>query len=642
MNQETANPLPPATYIDAIDGLRALAVVLVVMFHAGFNQFSGGFVGVDVFFVISGYLITSNLLRDIEAERFTFSGFYTRRVARLLPALFVVISATLIWSWLVLSPDQLERLGQAAIYAALSVSNIFFWSEAGYFTQASETKPLLHTWSLAVEEQFYLVWPAMITLLMWLKRRAAVVIGLLLVTGLSLGFAIAHEGNAPDSVFFLTPYRAFQFGLGALVLLLPPVPFKSLRELVIVIAVAALAWCATSLDGTDGVILSGLLPAVATSLFLLGVHSSVANTMFANTPMRWIGHRSYSIYLVHWPVMVLWKMSTDYEFSLVEGLIAVLLSIALGHFLHITVEKRFRFTGTTTPLERQATLAKTLILLVVPLLISAHFWGRDGYPTRIPAELRTVNERVQNQWQDRYASLRTGQCNLVSNQNALNEYNWDLCLGPHPEKPTWLILGDSHGAGAFLLLREAYPEISWNQMTLPGCTFRLPHQGVRNEMCRTAIAQLLEELADLTHLQGVVISSRWRDGHIYALEDFVNRVRKAGHRPVVMTQRLSFKVDIPEVVKTSISKTQASVRLADLEDLEEKALGEIVKRRAEAAAEIIDVRSVQCYQEGACPVFDSAGELIYLDKNHWSMDGIKHLAPIMRAKYPDLFFTPAP
>lgn len=204
-------------YVPAIDGLRTVAVLLVVIFHADKTWMPGGFIGVDVFFVISGFLITRNIMADVENGSWSFSTFFARRIARLFPALYATIAATLAAAFLILSPPDLERLGHVAISTILSVSNIFFWMEAGYFDISADHKPLLHTWSLAVEEQFYLVWPLLILALFSLGRRRAVIWGLGAIGIVSFLLAIGLQNKAPSAVFFLTPFRAYQFALGGLI-----------------------------------------------------------------------------------------------------------------------------------------------------------------------------------------------------------------------------------------------------------------------------------------------------------------------------------------------------------------------------------------------------------------------------------------
>src|SRR5262245_7794104 len=195
-----------------IDGLRAIAVGGVLLCHFRSPWFAGGYAGVDVFFVISGCVITRQILRDLEGGAFSFAGFYARRSRRIYPALLVTLVGSLLVGAVLFSPDRLEELGSSVVAAALSVSNILFWSQQGYFDTSAILKPLLHTWSLGVEEQFYLLWPL---LLVALAKSNRVLIGLVLLLAVSLGANVAFEGHS-SSIFFLLPFRAFEFAIGGL------------------------------------------------------------------------------------------------------------------------------------------------------------------------------------------------------------------------------------------------------------------------------------------------------------------------------------------------------------------------------------------------------------------------------------------
>jgi peptidoglycan/LPS O-acetylase OafA/YrhL len=203
-------------YRPDIDGLRALAILPVLAFHAGIDVIKGGFTGVDVFFVISGFLITRILVREIEAGQLTIAGFYKRRILRILPALIVVIAATLVTAWLLLLPNELRDTGSAAAAAGLSISNIWFWLDSGYFSSAAERNPLLHTWSLSVEEQFYLLFPFFLLLVhrLWPTRLRMAIIAVII---LSFGLSILFIELAPEAAFYMLPMRAWELGAGALI-----------------------------------------------------------------------------------------------------------------------------------------------------------------------------------------------------------------------------------------------------------------------------------------------------------------------------------------------------------------------------------------------------------------------------------------
>jgi peptidoglycan/LPS O-acetylase OafA/YrhL len=193
-------------YRREVDGLRTLAVVPVILFHAGFNFFSGGFVGVDIFFVISGYLITTILVSEKEYGTFSLINFYERRARRILPALFVVMFFCLPCAWLWLLPQDMERFARSLVAVSTYTSNILFWFESGYFDTSAEFKPLLHTWSLAVEEQYYLFFPIFLTLIWKLGRKNIFVI-LVFISILSLGVAQWGASAKPASTFYFLPFQ---------------------------------------------------------------------------------------------------------------------------------------------------------------------------------------------------------------------------------------------------------------------------------------------------------------------------------------------------------------------------------------------------------------------------------------------------
>ena len=200
-----------------IEGMRAVAVVAVILFHAGFSFVPGGFLGVDIFFVISGFLITSNVLAEFSQGKFSFVGFYRRRVLRLFPASATTVLVTLVVSFFCLPPDEVVNLAKSALSALAAVSNIYFWTQVGYFDTDAHLKPLLHTWSLGVEEQFYLVWPALLLLLMRIGGRRAILLGVLTAGVASLAGASLFIKSDPSAVFYLMPFRIFEFTIGIVV-----------------------------------------------------------------------------------------------------------------------------------------------------------------------------------------------------------------------------------------------------------------------------------------------------------------------------------------------------------------------------------------------------------------------------------------
>ncbi|MDE1569663.1 acyltransferase family protein [Aquabacter sp. P-9] len=297
------------TYRTDIDGLRAVAVCLVLLFHAGFPP-SGGFIGVDVFFVISGYLITDLILNEARAGTFTFFGFYDRRVRRILPALLVVLVASLAAGALILMPGDFAVLGRSAAYTAVGLANFFFFRHTGYFDGAAELMPLLNMWSLAVEEQFYLAWPLLLLGAVRLARKwpHAVAALFVLVIGLSFALAVVKVAEGAKSAFYQPFGRAWEFAIGgALVLVrdrLAGLP-RGAAEGLKFAGVAAILVPALLLDPTSpfpGP--NAVSPVLGTALLLLPTRApTLVAAALSLRPVRFVGQISYSLYLWHWPVL---------------------------------------------------------------------------------------------------------------------------------------------------------------------------------------------------------------------------------------------------------------------------------------------------------------------------------------------------
>jgi peptidoglycan/LPS O-acetylase OafA/YrhL len=297
-------------YRSDIDGLRALAVAPIVLFHAHVPGFDGGYVGVDIFFVISGFLITTILAEELAQGRFSFAGFYARRIRRLLPALIAMLAVVSILAPFVLLPDDLAAYARSVVAKVLLSSNILFWSESGYFDVASELKPLLHIWSLSIEEQFYLVFPLLLFgLHRWGRRPAVAVIVLL---ALSLAASIYFVRVDPSATFYLLPTRAWEFLIGSVLALglvrLPSAPFA--RDLVAAGGVALILTAIFTFDqSTTFPGAMALVPCLGTALIILAGgqgRSTLVGRALGFGGVVMLGRISYSVYLWHWPIAVGW------------------------------------------------------------------------------------------------------------------------------------------------------------------------------------------------------------------------------------------------------------------------------------------------------------------------------------------------
>jgi len=335
-------------YRREIDGLRAVAVLPVILFHAGFTAFGGGFVGVDIFFVISGYLITSLLLADLRDGRFSLTDFYERRARRILPALFLVLAVTVPLAWLCLPAEAYKDFSQSLAAVAVFSSNFLFWHESGYFDSATELKPLLHTWSLAVEEQFYIVFPLLLAGL-WRVARHYVVPVLAVLLAISLGYAQWAAINTPTTAFYLLPARSWELLLGGLAACyLARQPQRNwpvaIREMAGAIGLGLIAYAIFSFSkATPFPGIPALVPTIGALLIIVFTDSkTLAGKVLGHRWVVGIGLISYSAYLWHQPLFAFFRHShLAGSGAMAFGLLS-LLALGLGYLSWRFVETPFR------------------------------------------------------------------------------------------------------------------------------------------------------------------------------------------------------------------------------------------------------------------------------------------------------------
>lgn len=353
-------------YMPHIDGLRCIAVLSVLLFHFGVPGLGGGYVGVDVFFVISGYLITSIIRQElIETGSLSFGNFYTRRIRRIVPALIATLLFTSLLAVFSLTPADLVAYGKSLVASGLSLSNLLFWSESGYFDAASQTKPLLHTWSLSIEEQFYLVWPAFLFLCFRLGGRKGIAWGIV-VAGLASFLAnhlvvVGQTVGFGSDLFFLTHFRVFEFAIGALgCFIVERLPVSRwLHEGLFAIGAALIVFSIVTLvEGDVFPYLNAIAPCFGTLMVIASSHSQGARWVLGNPVSVWVGKISYSLYLTHWPVVVfVTQFMPDAAWG-IRFMVLVVLSLSSAIALHHLVEARFRHVDPAVP--RRQLVARTL------------------------------------------------------------------------------------------------------------------------------------------------------------------------------------------------------------------------------------------------------------------------------------------
>lgn len=476
-----------------IDGLRSLAILPVLLFHAEIPGFSGGFVGVDVFFVISGYLITSIILSEMQAEKFSIAQFYERRVRRIFPALLAVLLFVLLASPFFLLPSEFRALWRETLGALFFVANIVFWRESGYFAADAEAKPLLHMWSLGVEEQFYLLAPLFFYLVLRFAARWKLV--LVVSAGLvSLALCILLTPIKPSASFYLVPTRAWELLAGSFLAFLPAASthFKSLsqRTAGAALGLALLAISVFLLDsGTSFPGYAAILPVAGSALLIFFAEGTQVGRLLSVRPLVFVGLLSYSLYLWHWPLVVFFR---DLGWlDLLAGKLAVLALSFIAAWLS------WRFVETPTRDRRVLPSAPLLLGIVAASVcivgVSLVFRSLDGWPSRFPDQTVAYDAARYD------VSPARKRCHA---DGGLPDPAKACVLAGH--KASLALWGDSHGVE----LSQAISErgISVKTLTYSSCppALGLNSQGDR-PLCAKHNEQVLKYLSQASDIGTVVL-----------------------------------------------------------------------------------------------------------------------------------------
>jgi peptidoglycan/LPS O-acetylase OafA/YrhL len=376
-------------YRAEIDGLRAIAVFPVILFHAGFEHFNGGFVGVDVFFVISGYLITSIILAEKEQGTFSLVNFYERRARRILPALFLVMFVSLPFAWLWLLPSDMKDFSQSLVAVSTFASNILFWHETGYWGAANELKPLLHTWSLAVEEQYYVLFPLFLALL-WRFRERWMLSSFIVIAAISLIASQWGAYNNPSANFFLLPTRGWELAIGACIAFYFMYQKQSIRTLLShklidevfgLVGLLMIGYAVYTFDKTVPFpSVYALIPTIGAALIIFfSSPETLIGRLLGTKVLVGIGLISYSAYLWHQPLFEFARHRSLKEPSELLFLVLAVLSFPLAHLSWKFVERPFRKKGGVS---KRAIFAFSFVGSVVFIAIGLAGHMTDSFGSR--------------------------------------------------------------------------------------------------------------------------------------------------------------------------------------------------------------------------------------------------------------------
>ncbi len=627
-------PGAPA-YRPDVDGLRALAVLAVVGFHYDLPGLGGGFVGVDVFFVISGYLITSLILRGLQGEGFSLRRFYERRVRRIFPALFVVLAATCAAGTIVLLPGELEALGRSTLATLGFASNILFWSQSGYFAAPALTKPLLHTWSLAVEEQFYIVFPPLIfAVCRW--RRSSMPWTVLALAGVSFAFSVYQVGTDDAAAFFLPFGRAWEFLAGTWLVVSPwrDRELRSVRQVAGWAGLAAILAAAVSYDGrTDFPGHGALLPVLgAAALIWSGERGHPVTRALSTWPAVSIGLVSYSLYLWHWPVLVLARAWLVVPPTPLQTAGLVVLSFVLATATWRWVEQPFRRRrGAARAFAGAASAAAALGGAAAFLVLAS------GLPGRVPAEVNRLAAAAE--------TVRQTDCF----QRSAPEPGSACRLGESGD-PDFVLWGDSHARAVVPGFDELAREHGLAGLAFGrgGCPpLASVGRGAR-EPCRRMAREAIEYLVAEPGLRTVVMAARWdlylQGGALYgravseegeeaegergrfarALEATVRRLREAGLKVLLLGPVPEIPYDVPRALAASRflnRHVELGPDRASFEARQAGVLAMLADLAARPGVSLVLPHAALC-QSGTCHVI-AGGEPLYFDDSHLSPTGAR-------------------
>jgi peptidoglycan/LPS O-acetylase OafA/YrhL len=485
-------------YRPEIDGIRALAVLAVLFFHLSFSGFTGGFVGVDVFFTISGFLITRHIAAEMDRGVFSLSRFYERRIRRLVPALLVMLAVVLAVGAVLYLPRNWAHMARSAASAAAFLSNISYWLQIDYFDGDAKARTLLHTWSLGIEEQFYLTYPLVLIACarfgrVWLLRAT------LLLAAISFVASVRMVSVDQSSAFYLLPFRGWEFLIGALLALGREEPLRSTfwRAIAGIVGITLIAYSVYSYD--DMTLFPGvaaLLPCGGTVLLLLAGQDSPSGRVLATAPLTFIGRISYSIYLWHWPLIVFVNYATIGRLSAVQNLGLAAISIIIGYLSWRFVEMPFR-----TPKARET--ARTVFvrsgLATVALCgIASLIYVAQGVPQRFPAQTVKLASYAVS------LNPEGDKCRDVALQLAPNS----VCtIGNSADAETFL-WGDSHAGSLFGALENIAQK---GESTVYGATPQCPpleNAGTSIE-CLEGNRKRLAYVLSNPEIKTVILAARW-------------------------------------------------------------------------------------------------------------------------------------
>ena len=608
-------------YRPEIDSLRAIAVSLVVLFHFDFLFLKGGFVGVDIFFVISGYLITKILWTDIKLKRLNLVSFYLKRIRRIIPALSVVILLSLLMGYLLFSPDHLIRLSKSSLFSSLSIANIFFWSESDYFDFEKHFKPLLHTWSLSVEIQFYIFWSLLIYFFKSsLKKNLKIIVFIIFLVSLASSFI--YSGRV-SGFFYFTGFRLYEFALGALIFLhnfniKKYADYLFISGLFVILSSALLFTERTIYPG-----LNALLPCLGAFLVLISFNDiNYFKNIFINKYIIYVGKLSYSIYLLHWPMLIFYKYYILNPISIIEKLFLIALTLCASNFLYRFIELPFRKFKNNKPIIRNYILFLFLIVFFIIVAVTS----------KITENLK-LNNFLNKEDTRILQELNNGKKEMIRIEDeAIEKIKNDNYFLNDKKIKKVLIIGDSHASDFYVAMINTNKFVDFDfEYLINNDLHCFKKQNFKDDILHTVKSffnlfnycqdkiSIFNNQREFEKAEIIIVSSRWEN--LIDFKKLNNLLNIKGDKKIIYINRRPKFYHIPTLYlksKNSINET-ANINKDMSVNIFNKKMQKIFN---ELGVQLFDIEELVC-PKNKCYAFKNK-KLLYIDEDHWSLYGAKY------------------